>query len=267
MAGVIRTGMGGWSYKPWRETFYPADVPQRRELEYASRQVTAIEINSTFYRLQKPGIFVGWREQTPEQFVFTTKASRVVTHRKNLAEAGESVQRFTQGVAALAPKLGPINWQLPRTKRFHAQEIAAFLALLPEEAAGTPLRHALEVRHESFLCAQFLELVRSRNVAVVFADTDAYPSFADVTGDFVYGRLMRTVSAEPTGYAQPALRAWSARARTWASGAEPTDLPKIDSSPPASKPRDVFLFFIGGAKERAPLAAHQLARYLDPEPP
>ena len=257
--GTIRTGMGGWSYEPWRETFYPADVPQKLELQYASRQVTAIEINSTFYRLQRPEIFAGWRDQTPDHFMFTTKASRGATYRSNLAEAGESVKRFSAGVANLAPKLGAINWQLPPTKKFDPEEISAFLKLLPPEANGVRLRHALEVRHATFKSEAFLDLVRAANVGVVFADTDKYPSFADVTADFIYGRLMRTVSAEPTGYSKSALDAWAQRARTWTQGDEPTDLPKVSTQRATSRPRDVFLFFISGAKERAPLAANYLA--------
>lgn len=257
--GAIRTGMGGWSYAPWRETFYPAEVTQKRELEYASRQVTAIEINSTFYRLQKPEIFTGWREQTPDGFMFTTKAGRTTTYRKDLREARESVERFAGGVTALAPKLGAISWQLPPTKKFVPEEIATFLSFLPQEVRGVRLRHALEVRHDTFKCEQFLDLVRAANVAIVFADTDEYPSFADVTADFVYGRLMKTVSSEPTGYTTAALSQWAERARAWASGKEPTDLPRVLAAPPATQPRDVFLFFISGAKERAPLAARHLA--------
>jgi uncharacterized protein YecE (DUF72 family) len=258
--GAIRTGMGGWSYAPWRETFYPPEVTQKRELEYASRQVTAIEINSTFYRLQKKNIFEGWRDQTPDGFVFTTKAAKVTTYRKDLTEARQSVERFAGGVVALAPKLGAISWQLPPTKKFVAEEIATFLSFLPREIDGVRLRHALEVRHETFKCEQFLDLVRAANVAIVFADTDEYPSFADVTADFIYGRLMKTVASEPTGYSTGALQAWAERARTWARGSEPSDLPKVSPSTPASQPRDVFLFFISGAKERAPLAARQLAK-------
>jgi uncharacterized protein YecE (DUF72 family) len=258
--GMIRTGMGGWSYEPWRETFYPQELPQRRELEYASREVTAIEINSTFYRLQKPDIFAGWRDQTPDQFMFTAKASRSTTYRKNLTEARESVERFANGVAALAPKLGAINWQLPPTKKFDSQEIRTFLGFLPPEASGVRLRHALEVRHKTFMCEEFLELARGANVAVVFADSDVYPSFADVTADFVYGRLMRTVSDEPCGYQLAALKSWAERAKLWAKGSEPNDLPKAGASAPAEQARDVFLFFISGAKERAPLAARELAK-------
>jgi uncharacterized protein YecE (DUF72 family) len=256
--GAIRTGMGGWSYEPWRETFYPPELTQKRELEYASRQVTAIEINSTFYRLQKKHIFEGWRDATPDGFMFTTKASKVTTYRKDLTEARESVERFAGGVAALAPKLGAISWQLPPTKKFVAAELATFLGFLPKEAGGVKLRHALEVRHETFKCEQFLDLVRAANVAVVFADTDDHPSFADVTADFIYGRLMKTVSSEPAGYSEAALRTWAERARAWARGSEPTDLPKVSQATPAVHPRDVFLFFISGAKERAPLAAKRL---------
>lgn len=263
--GAIRTGMGGWSYEPWRKTFYPPDVTKKRELEYASRQVTAIEINSTFYRLQTQEIFAGWRDQTPDDFMFTTKAGRTTTYRKDLTEARDSVKRFAGGVAALAPKLGAISWQLPPTKEFAAEEIAKFLSFLPREVRGVRLRHALEVRHDSFKCEQFLDLARAANVAVVFADTDEYPSFADVTADFIYGRLMKTVSAEPTGYTKAALAQWAKRARAWAGGGEPKGLPKVVSTAPPVQPRDVFLFFISGAKERAPLAAKHLAQEVASE--
>ena len=258
-SGIIRTGMGGWSYEPWRTSFYPSEVTQARELEYASRAVTAIEINSTFYRLQKPDIFARWRDQTPDAFVFTTKASRSTTYRKDLTEARESVERFANGVAALAPKLGAISWQLPPTKKFVRDEIATFFSFLPREVKGVSLRHAFEVRHRTFMCEEFVDLARTAGVAIVFADSDDYPSFADVTADFIYGRLMRTVTEEPTGYSKPALQQWAERAQRWASGGEPEDLPKVAGSAPPAKPRDVFLFFISGAKERAPLAAVELA--------
>jgi uncharacterized protein YecE (DUF72 family) len=260
--GNIRTGMGGWSYEPWRETFYPRDLPQRSELEYASRQVSAIEINSTFYRLQKSEIFTRWRDQTPDDFMFSTKASRSTTYRKDLTEAAESVERFVNGVATLAPKLGPILWQLPPTKKFAAEEVRTFVSFLPKEVKGVQVRHALEVRHKSFMCAEFIDCARAAGVAVVFADTDEYPSFADVTADFIYGRLMRTVSHEPTGYSKSALATWAERATQWSRGGEPKDLPKILDQAPQNTARDVFLFFISGAKERAPLAARELANNL-----
>jgi uncharacterized protein YecE (DUF72 family) len=258
--------MGGWSYDPWRETFYPPEVTRKGELAYASRQVTAIEINSTFYRLQTREIFAGWRDQTPDDFMFTAKAQRTTTHRRDLTEARESVERFVNGVTALAPKLGAINWQLAPTKQFAAGEMAKFLSFLPRETRKVRLRHALEVRHPSFMCEQFIDLVRAANVAVVFADSDEHPSFADVTADFIYGRLMKTVSAEPTGYAKKSLSRWAERAKAWAKGGEPGDLPKVTSAKPGVRPRDVFLFFISGAKERAPLAAQQLARELGIQP-
>lgn len=262
MQGTIRTGMGGWSYEPWRQTFYPADLPQRRELEYASRVVTAIEINSTFYRLQKPAVLAAWRDQTPDDFVFTAKASRNATYRKDLTQARESVEWFSRGVSVLAPKLGPLLWQLPPSKRFLAEEIATFLSYLPREVQGVRLRHAIEVRHASFMCEAFLDLARKAQVGVVFADSDEHPSMADVTSDFVYGRLMRSVSQEPAGYSMTELERWAERARCWARGEEPAGLPRIGASAAPARPRDVFLFFINGAKERAPLAARALAQLV-----
>jgi uncharacterized protein YecE (DUF72 family) len=260
--GAIRTGMGGWSYEPWRETFYPSDVPQRAELEYASRQVTAIEINSTFYRLQKANIFERWRDSTPEDFKFTTKAARAVTYRKDLTQARESVEWFANGVSALAPKLGAILWQVPPRKKFEREEIATFLSYLPREAQGVELNHVLEVRHASFMSEEFVEVARAARVAIAFVDDATYPSFADLTGDIVYGRLRRCVASEATGYASEALDAWANRACVWAAGGEPDDLPRVSASKAPQRPRDVFLFFINGAKERAPLAARELIRKL-----
>jgi uncharacterized protein YecE (DUF72 family) len=258
--GVIRVGMGGWSYEPWRETFYPRDVPQRAELEYASRQVTAIEINSTFYRLQKADIFERWRDSTPEDFKFTTKAARAVTYRKDLTQARESVEWFANGVTALAPKLGAILWQVPPTKKFEREEIAAFLSYLPREAQGVELNHVLEVRHVSFMTEEFVEVARAAGVAIAFVDDTTYPSFADLTSNVVYGRLRRCVASEATGYSNEALDVWAERALVWAAGGDPSDLPRVIRSNAPQRPRDVFLFFINGAKERAPLAARELIR-------
>jgi len=215
--------------------------------------------------LQKPEVLASWRDQTPDDFVFTTKASRNVTYGRDLTKVRGTVEWFVNGVIALAPKLGAILWQLPPTKKFEREEIATFLSFLPREANGVELRHALEVRHRTFMCEAFIDLAREMSVAVVFADTDEHPSFADVTGSFIYGRLMRTVSEEPTGYSLDALRAWAERARLWASGWEPNDLPKVVPAAPSVEPRDVFLFFISGAKERAPLAARELARLVREE--
>jgi uncharacterized protein YecE (DUF72 family) len=261
--GRIRVGVGGWTYEPWRETFYPPEVKKARELHYASRQLTAIEINGTFYRLQKPAVFAKWRDDTPEGFMFSVKAPRYATYRKVLAEAGEAVERFmASGVPELGERLGPLLWQLEPRHAFEPEDLARFFALLPREAAGRRLRHVLEARHASFKCEEFAELARKHGIGLVFADTDEYPSFADVTSDFVYGRLMRTESSIETGYPKEALDAWAARARLWAEGGEPADLPRIAPPRAPGHARDVFLFFISGAKERAPAAARALIARL-----
>jgi uncharacterized protein YecE (DUF72 family) len=253
---TVRVGIGGWIYEPWRETFYPEGLPKARELAHASRAVTAIEINATYYRLPSASTFAKWREETPDGFVFSVKASRYATQRRVLAEAGESVQRFVGApLSELGDKLGPIVWQFATSKAFDADDFGAFLALLPRELAGRPLRHAVEVRHPSFACEPFLDLARSHGVAAVFADSDEYPSFSDATADFVYARLMRTRSDEPTGYGPEEIAAWAWAAREWRDGREPSGLPRVREAAPAARPRDVFLFFISGAKERAPAAA------------
>jgi uncharacterized protein YecE (DUF72 family) len=261
----IRAGTGGWTYAPWRGNFYPAGLVQRRELEYASRHVTAIEINGTFYGAQKPASYAAWRAQTPDGFVFSLKAPRYATERKVLAGAGSTIKAFVfGGLAELGDRLGPINWQLPETKRFEHDDLAAFFDLLPRELDGMPLRHVIEVRDASFADAAYVELARSRNVATVFTDSPEYPSFADVTGDFVYARLRCSESAIPTGYAPPALDAWAQRAREWMRGGEPDDLPRVGAATPAAGERDVFVYFINGAKERAPAAAMALLDRLEP---
>ena len=255
--------MGGWTYEPWRETFYPEDVPQARELEYASRQVTAIEVNGTFYRTQTPAVFAKWRDSTPDDFVFSLKAPRYTTQRKVLREAGAGIERFIEsGLAELGEKLGPILWSFAPTKRYEPEDFEAFLKLLPGEIRGRRLRHALDVRHESFANRDFIALARRYRAATVFSDTDDYPSFADVTADFVYARLKRTVASVKTGYRKQALDEWARRARTWAQGFDPADLPRIDKMRGTSRPRDVFVFFIAGAKERAPAAARELLARL-----
>jgi uncharacterized protein YecE (DUF72 family) len=259
----IRVGIGGWNYEPWRDTFYPPGWPAEHELSYASSALGVIEINSTYYGTQKPASFAKWREQTPDDFVFSVKASRFATNRRVLAEAGESIDKFVgSGLAELGPKLGPLVWQFATTKRFEAADFGAFLERLPTSVDGLPLRHVLDVRHESFLCPEYLALARKHRAATVFTDSDEYPSFADVTGDFVYARLMRTVPEQPTGYTPKALDAWAERARAWAAGGEPADLSRVAPVGAKSGPRDVFAFFISGAKERAPAAALGLIERL-----
>ena len=259
----IRVGTGGWTFAPWRNKFYPERWPQARELEYASRQLTAIEINATYHGTQKPASFARWRDETPDGFVFSVKASSFATNRKLLAESGESMQRFIgSGISELGAKLGPIVWQFMPTKRFEPEDFEAFLSLLPKQVDGLRLRHALDVRHASFMTPAYLALARRYSCATVFADTDDHPSFADLTGDFVYARLMRCEASQPSGYAPEALHARAERARVWASGAEPADLPRVENMPAATQPRDVFMFFISGAKERAPAAAVELLKRI-----
>lgn len=262
--GSIRVGIGGWNFEPWRDNFYPPGWPQARELAYASRRLTAIEINSTYYGAQKPATFAKWRQETPEGFVFSLKAIRFATQRRVLADGAESIRRFVDsGIAELGDKLGPIVWQLAPTHRFDAADLAAFLELLPRSVDGLPLRHALDVRHDSFRCPQYLALARRFGAATVFTESDDYPPLADVTGDFVYTRIMRTQSDEPLGCRPEVFPALAASARAWAQGREPTGLPRVEPAlAPTSAPRDVFVFFISGAKERAPHAAMALRRAL-----
>jgi uncharacterized protein YecE (DUF72 family) len=261
--GTIRVGIGGWTYEPWRGVFYPEKWPHKRELEFASRQLTAIEINGTYYSRFKPETFAGWRDTVPDDFVFTIKASRFCTTRKVLAEAGESVARFCeQGLTELGPKLGPILWQFMDTKRFDPDDFAAFLQLLPAKQDGVPLRHAIQARHESFACPEFVAMARAAGVAVVFADSAKYPAIADVTGPFVYARLEQAAEAVPTGYDDAALDRWADAARSWAAGGQPTGLPYVGEGAAAVSPRDVFVFFINGAKVRAPAGAQALIARL-----
>jgi uncharacterized protein YecE (DUF72 family) len=261
--GAIRVGIGGWTYEPWRDNFYPAGLPHARELEYAGRQVTAIEVNGTFYGLQKPATFAKWRNAVPDDFVFSLKAPRYVTNRSKLADAGDWIERFVDsGIGELDAKLGPLLWQLPPSKAFDEGDLAAFLELLPDSLGGRPLRHVLEVRHPSFMTAAYLELARGRGVATVYTDSSDYPSFADLTGDFVYARLMRSAADVKAGYRPKALDGWAERARRWAAGDAPADLAYIAAPQAPRAPRDVFIYFIDGAKERAPDAARALLERL-----
>jgi len=265
--GRIRVGIGGWSYAPWRDNFYPAGLAQARELEYASRHLSAIEINSTYHGTQKRASFIKWREQTPDGFVFSVKASRFATNRSVLADAGDSVARFLDsGIAELGAKLGPVVWQFAPTKRFEAGDFEAFLMLLPAEVEGVKLRHVLEVRHESFASPDYLALARRYKMATVFADSPKFPSLADLSADFVYARLMGSSEKLKHGYAPKALDAWAQRVAAWAGGAEPDDLPRVEPTPAPARKREVFVFFINGAKERAPAAAQALLQRLGWQP-
>lgn len=258
----IRVGIGGWTYEPWRGAFYPEKWPAKRELEYASRHVTAIEVNGTFYSSFKPATFAGWRDTAPDGFVFALKASRYCVTRKVLAEAGESVQRFvSQGIVELGDKLGPILWQFAATRKFDADDIAAFLKLLPPAHEGVALRHAIHVRHESFADPAFVGLCRTAGVAIVHARSDEYPAIADVSGDFAYVRVENAREEEPLGFTAAELDGWAEAARRWASGHAPDALPYV-ADPAPVVPRETFVFMINGAKIRAPAAAMALLERL-----
>lgn len=259
----IRVGIGGWTYAPWRDNFYPKGLVQRRELEYASRHVSAIEINGTWYGAQKPATYAKWRDETPDGFLFSAKAPMRITMARTLANTGAQVDAFVGDIATMGDKLGPIVWQFDPTRRLQRDDFAGFLSLLPREIDGRRIRHVLDVRVAAFVDTAFLALAREHGMATVFTDSPDYPSFADVTADFVYARLMRSRAEVPTGYPQDALARWAERARTWASGGVPDDLPYLESqAPDAGKRRDVFLYFISSAKERNPAAAMALLRRL-----
>ena len=244
----IRVGIGGWTFEPWRSNFYPPGLPQHQELEFASRKLSSIEVNGTYYSTFKPATFAKWRDETPDDFVFSLKANRFATNRKLLATAGESIERFVDsGISELGAKLGPLVWQFMPTKQFDAEDFEAFLALLPRSVDGCPLRHVLDVRHASFTAPAFLSLAHRYHCVTVHTDSDKFPSIADADGDFAYLRLMRSEADIPTGYAPAALAQWAAGARAWTRG---------------TKPREVFVYFINGAKERAPAAAMALLARL-----
>jgi uncharacterized protein YecE (DUF72 family) len=258
--GDIRIGVGGWTFPPWRGVFYPDDLAQKRELAYASRHLTAIEINATYYGTQKPESWRKWASETPDDFIFTVKGSRYSTNRRALSEAGESIARFfDQGILELGDKLGPVLWQFAPTKKFDEVDFAAFLERLPRTIDGRAIRYCVEVRHDSFRVPAFAALLRRFATPVVFADHNTYPAIADVTGDFVYARLQTGSDDVKTAYAPAALDAWAARLATWAEGGRPAGLSVADPGHhPAKAARDVFAFIIHEGKVRAPAGAMAL---------
>jgi uncharacterized protein YecE (DUF72 family) len=242
----IRIGIGGWTYPPWRGVFYPDKLPQSKELEYASRQLSAIEINSTFYGRQKPKSWEAWEKKVPDGFQFAIKGSRFCVTRSRLCEGTEGIGNFfAQGLAALGPKLGPILWQFAPRRKFDPDDIAGFIDLLPEKLDGIALRHAIEPRDESFRDEKFFRLCRDRNIAVVLEESDRYPTIEADTADFTYARLQRMREELPTGYDDSALDRFAARARQW-----------------RDEGRDAYIFMINGAKVRAPAAALALQERL-----
>jgi uncharacterized protein YecE (DUF72 family) len=259
---LIRVGVGGWSFAPWRGLFYPRGLPQKSELAHMSSQLNSLEINSTFYGLQKPATFQRWHDGTPADFVFSVKAPMFVVGRRDLATASASIDRFLDsGVLRLGGKLGPFNWQLGPAKPFNAAEIEAFLSLLPGEREGCRLRHAIEVRHPSFAVPEFVNLAREHQVAIVMAGDSEYPRIADATAPFAYLRIMGTKDAEPRGYPPAALTHWARIARAIAEGSAVKGLsPVVKGTKVAA--RDVFLYVISGAKRRNPAAARALLEKL-----
>ena len=258
----IRVGIGGWTFAPWRDNFYPKGLVQRRELEYASRHVSAIEINGTWYGAQKPPTYAKWRDETPDGFVFSAKAPQRITMARALSNTGAQVEDFLGGIATLGDKLGPIVWQFEKGRRVDREELAAFVDLLPHEVEGRRVRHVLDVRDPAVIDVDFLALARHHGIATVFTDSPEHPSFADVTADFVYARLMRSRSEVATGYPDDALDGWAARVREWAAGEDPADLPRIAPPQGDPTPREVFVYFISAAKERNPAAAMALLQRL-----
>ena len=244
MTGKTHIGIGGWTFEPWRGPFYPVGLVQKRELEYAASKLTSIEINGTYYSTFKPDSWMKWRDETPEGFVFSVKASRYCTNRKVLSEGGESFDKFlSQGLALLGDKLGPINWQFMGTKKFDPVDFEGFLKLLPKEKDGVRLRHALEVRNPTFACEEFYDLARKYGAAIVYAVDDEEPTWPQIderTADFTYARLMSSREDEPTGMTDTELDAIAAKTREW------------------TKNGDVFAYFISGAKVRNPAAAMAL---------
>lgn len=288
IVGTVRIGISGWTYAPWRGNFYPPGLLQADELSYASRQVDTIEINGTFYALQRPDSFARWYDETPEGFVFAVKGPRFITHIRRLREIETPLANFfASGVLRLEEKLGPLLWQFPPSFRFSSERLDHFLSLLPRdtEAAAAlaehrsewlaerawariahrrELRHAIEIRHQSFLDPAFVALLRRHQVAWVFADSVAWPYAEDATAEFVYLRLHGSEELYASGYSDEALDHLAARIRLWARGLEPNDARLIepDTRPAPDKPRDVLVYFDNDAKVRAPVDARSLRAKL-----
>ena len=258
--GRIFVGIGGWTFAPWRGTFYPQGLPHAKELAYASEHLTSIEVNGTFYRTQSPATFRKWASEVPAGFVFALKGPRFAVNRRVLKEAGDSIKRFLDsGITELGDHLGPLLWQFAPTKKFDAADFGGFLELLADKFDGRALRHVIEVRHESFATPEFVSLLREFALPVVYTDHVKYPNIADLTGDFVYARLQRGNDKVPTAYPPQEIRAWAARLNIWAQGKMPDDLPRIDPPhKPNIAPRDVFAYVIHEGKIRAPAGAMAL---------
>lgn len=290
--GRVRIGISGWTYSPWRGVFYPAWLPQHRELAYAASRFPAIEINGTFYGLQHPDSYARWHDDTPDDFVFAVKGSRYITHMRRLRDVETPLANFfASGLLRLGSKLGPILWQLPPTQSFDAERLEAFLTLLPHDSTSAawrasrhdqrltgrarvdaahdgPVRHAIEIRHESFRTPAFIDMLRRHDVALVCADTVAWPLLMDLTSDFVYCRLHGSEELYVSGYDDEALAVWAGRVRAWAAGREPADAVRVTQATPSrAGGRDVFVFFDNDVKVRAPVDAGALIRKVSSRAP
>jgi uncharacterized protein YecE (DUF72 family) len=290
---TTRIGISGWRYAPWRGTFYPKDLPQRAELEYASAHLSAIEINGSFYSLQRPQSYASWYADTPEDFMFAVKGPRYITHMKRLRDVEIPLANFlASGVFNLKDKLGPVLWQFPPNFKYDRKRFEAFLSLLPRDTqeaasiarkrdawlksrsqlkidANRPMRHAVEIRNETFLDPSFVDLLRRYNVALVIAETARrWPMTQDITADFVYMRLHGDKELYRSGYSDKSLDRWAERIRAWQKGSEPADAQKISSKkPPTRKSRDIYCFFDNtDVKLRAPFDAQTLMRKLGMPP-
>ena len=262
--GRVYVGIGGWTFAPWRGVFYPKGLPHAQELTYAAGRLTSIEVNGTFYRTQSAKTYRKWASEVPGDFVFSLKGPRFAVNRRVLAEAGDSIKRFVDsGIAELGARLGPLLWQFAPTKKFDAADFGAFLELLPDKIGALPLRHVVEVRHDSFCTPDFTALLRQFNMPVVYAEHATYPAIPDVTGDFVYARLQKGKDSIKTCYPPKALDEWAKRLDLWAQGKAPADLAPIDPKKKATaKPRDVFVYFIHEGKVNAPAGAMETIKRL-----
>lgn len=262
MTATIRTGIGGWTFEPWRGVFYPDGLRQADELAYAASKLATIEINGTYYSSFKPETWAKWAAQVPADFKFAVKASRFSTNRKVLAAGAESLEKFLgQGLVELGDRLGPILWQFMATKKFDPVDFEGFLKLLPDSRDGVALRHVLEVRHPSFICEEFVALARKHGVAICLADHATFPLICDVTADFVYARLQTGSDEVETAYDASGLDLWADRLRAYAQGGVPTDLPML-AAPPPKTPREVYAYIIHEGKVRAPAGAMALQNKL-----
>jgi uncharacterized protein YecE (DUF72 family) len=289
----IRIGISGWRYRGWRDVFYPRGWPQARELEYAASRLRSVEINGSFYSLQRPESYQAWYAQTPPDFRFAVKGGRFITHMKRLGDVERPLANFfASGVLCLREKLGPILWQLPPSMSFDPDRLGAFFRMLPRDTAEMaalarrhdrrvagrawtradarrPVRHALEVRHESFRDPRFIRLLRRHRVALVVADTARrWPLMEDVTANFVYVRLHGATELYASGYGRAAISAWAARVRAWARGGNPARAELVAAPAPRRRGgRDVYIYFDNDAKVRAPFDALGLARAVGQRPP